>query len=112
MNFASSLSSGFLWSLTLATTLCAARAEELEAKLLSTASAWQKAEFGIRNVPPAKNPFDPDEIKVDALFTAPSGARFDVPAFWFQNYERSQADGGESLKASGEPEWRIRFTPT
>jgi hypothetical protein len=44
---------------------------------------WQRLEFGISNVPSAANPFDPDVIRLDAMFTLPSGGSIAVPAFWY-----------------------------
>jgi hypothetical protein len=41
-----------------------------------------KGEFAIVNVPTAANPFDPDNIRLDATFTLPSGRLMVVPAFW------------------------------
>ncbi|HVU33267.1 MAG TPA: DUF5060 domain-containing protein [Opitutaceae bacterium] len=73
---------------------------------------WRRAEFRVVDGPTAGNPFDPDEIKVDATFLVPSGGRVVVPAFWYQDYERSLVDGEEVLKAVGSPEWRVRYTPT
>jgi hypothetical protein len=75
-------------------------------------AAWQRAEFRLTDVPVAANNFDPDLIRLDATFTAPSGATFLVPAFWFQDYARTVVDGVESLAPRGAPEWRLRFTPT
>jgi hypothetical protein len=88
----------------------------LEAQLpqmiqLNPAQLWQLLEFRIINVPPAQNPFDPDEIRLDATFTLPSGRMMVVPAFWYQDYQRELVGGYEYLNESGPPEWRVRFTP-
>lgn len=72
---------------------------------------WQRAEFRVEQAPVAANNFDPDQIRLDATFTAPSGAKSVVPAFWFQDYRRTLKDGAEVLASTGAPEWRIRFTP-
>jgi len=42
----------------------------------------------------AKNPFDPEKIAFDGVFTAPSGKRLIVPAFF-----------------AGSSSWRVRFAP-
>ncbi len=73
---------------------------------------WQCAEFRLTEAPTAANNFDPDLIRIDANFTAPSGRTFVVPAFWFQDYSRALVDGAEVLTPVGAPEWRVRFTPT
>lgn len=79
---------------------------------LNSAELWNRLEFCITNVPTASNPFDPDIIRLDAVFTLPSGRTMNVPAFWYQAYQRTLVSGYEQLTASNLPEWRIRFTPT
>jgi hypothetical protein len=69
-------------------------------------------EFRVDGVPAADNRFDPDQIRLDATVTAPSGRRVTVPGFWYQDFTRALADGAEVLTPAGAPEWRIRFTPT
>lgn len=73
---------------------------------------WERAEFRVTNAPSTANNFDPALIQLDATFTAPSGQITVVPAFWFQDFKRALVKGAEALTAAGEPEWRIRFTPT
>jgi hypothetical protein len=64
-----------------------------------------------------QNPFDPNQVTLDALITLPSGNQVRVPGFWFQNYERSiqnpaaiGVDRIEVLTPVGKPEWRVRFS--
>ncbi|HZV36640.1 MAG TPA: DUF5060 domain-containing protein, partial [Verrucomicrobiae bacterium] len=78
---------------------------------MNSAQLWQRVEFSITNVPPANNPFDPDIIRLDATFTAPSGSNTIVPAFWYQAFQRSQSGGYEQLTPVGSPGWRLRFVP-
>lgn len=84
----------------------------LSATLIGSAQLWQRAEFRLADVPPANNPYDPDEIRVDATLTSPTGKTTTVPAFWFQDYTRSLVNGFQELTPAGAPEWRVRFTPT
>lgn len=76
---------------------------------------WRLSEFTLENVPVAANPFDPDSIAVDAVFTAPSGRSLKVPAFWFQDFSRSldksKDKGEEKLARRGTSGWRVRWTP-
>lgn len=60
------------------------------------------------------NPFDPDEIDVSGVFTSPDGYQTVVYAFWMQHLEQvCQEDCAiEVLEPAGDPEWRLRFTPT
>jgi hypothetical protein len=78
---------------------------------LTDAQLWQRLEFGISNVPAVSNPFDPDRIRIDATFELPSGGSMVVPAFWTQDYQRSQVNGSESDAPVGAPGWRLRFAP-
>jgi hypothetical protein len=73
---------------------------------------WRCAEFRAENIPAASNNFDPDEIRLDATFTLPSGGRLVVPAFWYQDFTRALVNGSEILTPVGAAQWRIRFTPT
>jgi glycosyltransferase XagB len=57
------------------------------------------------------NPFDPDEVAVDAEFTTPSGAIERVPAYYFQDYTRRLAGGVERIEALGAPCWRADYRP-
>ncbi|HVU27333.1 MAG TPA: DUF5060 domain-containing protein [Verrucomicrobiae bacterium] len=79
---------------------------------LNSAVIWERAEFGITNVPTTSNPFDPDVIRLDATFTSSSGKTKTVPAFWYQNYQRAFSGGYESDTPVGLPGWRLRFTPS
>jgi len=61
---------------------------------------------------PYSNPFDPDEIAVQAHFIRPiTGEEIVVPAFWYQGYTRSQVSGNEVLTPAGQPIWKVRFAP-
>lgn len=58
------------------------------------------------------NPFDPDDVRLDAEVTTPGGAVVRVPGFYFVGYERRRGAGGEEIVTrTGERGWRVRFTP-
>ncbi len=58
------------------------------------------------------NPFNPEEVAVDAVFRTPSGTTMTVPAFYYQPYARRlDADEVETVEPSGPASWRVRFTP-
>ena len=57
------------------------------------------------------NPFDPEDIDVHAVFTAPDGRTVRVNAFLDQPFARRLEGTSEQITATGEPAWRIRFTP-
>lgn len=54
------------------------------------------------------NPFDPEQIKVDATFTDPEGKIMSVPGFFYQDYRINEKNRPEKV---GQPVWKVRFTP-
>lgn len=57
------------------------------------------------------NPFDPDDIAVEARVRSPSRSVV-VPGFFTAPYRRELHGGREKLTRSGPPHWEVRFTPT
>jgi hypothetical protein len=70
------------------------------------------------------NPYDPDQIAVDAVVTKPSGAVEVVPAFWYIPCRRSQVPRTEPIRnphedtldveviaQDGPGRWMLRYTP-
>lgn len=58
-----------------------------------------------------QNPFDPDDIDVEADFTGPQGQTRRAAGFLDQPFARRLEGGTEQWDARGEPVWRVRFTP-
>jgi hypothetical protein len=58
------------------------------------------------------NPFDPDQIDVDAEVTAPGGKLVTVPGFLEIPMHLETARGQERLSPAGGPVFRVRYTPT
>jgi hypothetical protein len=102
--------------------------QKVVALLVALAAAGTAAELdGVRVLTPAPrqnerielampangapgNPFNPNEVTLDATVTLPSGRTARVPGFWFQDYTRRQEGRDEILTAEGTPEWRLRFS--
>ena len=75
-------------------------------------AAYGLAEWAITLDKTYTNPFDPDEVAVDAAFTGPKGQTLHLPGFWSQDFRRqANADGSETLLPQGNPGWRVRFCP-
>ena len=72
---------------------------------------WSMSEFVVRGGPTSKNPYDPDLLALDAVFTGPSGREIRLPAFWHQNYTRELKGKEEVLTKAEEGTWRVRWTP-
>lgn len=81
--------------------------------------AYQRAEFAVTVIggsAPYANPFDPDEIAVDATLIGPKGVTQRVPGFWSAPYQRSAPDAKtgriEMTPTPGAvPGWRVRVAP-
>lgn len=57
------------------------------------------------------NPFDPDDVALDAQIHTPDGRRVSVPGF-FDVPCRMETNGSERLRPAGPAGWRFRYTPT
>ena len=57
-----------------------------------------------------KNPFDPDEVSLEAAFTSPDGQTTQVSGFFCQDYD--EGAGPMDVSEKGGPQWRVRFCPT
>jgi hypothetical protein len=78
-----------------AVTLAAAAPEIHSVTLLTPqAERYGRVEVSADITGAWSNPFDPDQIAVDASFTAPSGRRVRVPGFWCQDY----TEGGPAAR--------------
>jgi len=76
-------------------------------------AVWRTFERTLPIAVEAANPFDPQQVSVDAEFVEPGGAVQRLPAFVHQPFLRTvRPDGRETLAAVGPREWRLRFTPT
>lgn len=62
-------------------------------------------EFGAALTLAPSNPFDPEELALDADFVSPSGQTSTRPGFYFQDYAADSDDPGAAV---GAPEWRVR----
>ena len=59
-----------------------------------------------------ENPFDPDDVRLDAVFTSPSGKTYRVPGFFMVDYQRTLSEGREVMSPQGRGVWKVRFTPS
>lgn len=79
---------------------------------------WRRAEFRLDSVPlGGANPYDPDQIALDAIIVSSDGMRSNVPLFWYVGYSRSRLNMayGDVEALTPDPqmsgEWRLRWTP-
>jgi hypothetical protein len=57
------------------------------------------------------NPYDPDQVALDGIFTSPSGKRLVVPGFFMVPFRRKVTGGVEAMLPDGNGAWKIRFSP-
>ncbi len=57
------------------------------------------------------NPFDPDDVRLDAVFTTPSGQTLTVPGFFAVEHRCEVSEGAELMIPQPASGWRVRFTP-
>jgi hypothetical protein len=69
---------------------------------------YGRVEWTVRLSATYDNPFDPEDVSLEARVTGPSGKSMTVPGFLYRSYRRSLTAGTESLTAAGEPEWKLR----
>lgn len=81
-----------------------------EIRLLNEVRTFEVAELQVTGLPTVANPYDPEVADVTAVWTLPSGKEMRVPAFWYEEFEKSLVNGSERLTPAGSGQWRVRFT--
>jgi hypothetical protein len=78
---------------------------EITSSSASTVDRFGLLELNLKTDIPFTNPYSAKEIDLKVLFTAPSGKRWVVGAFWYQDFD------AQTRQPSGKPGWKARFTP-
>lgn len=79
----------------------------------SQTPVFETVELSIDMTAEYDNPFDPDDIAVDADVNAPDGRKLRVPGFYAEPMALTTADGIERVdKTAAKPDFKVRFTPT
>lgn len=73
---------------------------------------YETVEFDADIAATYDNPFDPEQIAVDADITAPGGSAVRVPGFYAAPARLVSEARGERILLAGKPGFRIRFTPS
>jgi len=74
--------------------------------LTGNAAVFGTIELAIDTTITVANPYDPNQIDLMVSFISATGQIYRVPAFWYQDFDQL------SLQPKGNPEWRVRFTPS
>jgi Domain of unknown function (DUF5060)/Mannanase, galactose-binding domain-like len=78
--------------------------------LTDAAKRYEKIELSADISATFSNPYDPNDIRVDGRFVAPSGSVIIVPGFYYRDYTYDSGSG--TVKPTANWSWRVRFTPT
>lgn len=77
---------------------------------------YARADFDLQLAPCLGNPYDPDEIDVHLEIRTPGGKTVELPAFYYQDYERRRLRANQDMKdwlyPVGDPAWKARFAPS
>ncbi len=76
-----------------------------------TVGLYEPVEFTLDLSATYDNPFDPEDVAVEAAFTTPSGRTERLAGFYYQGFEAEYEDGLELLSLRGDPQWKVRYTP-
>jgi hypothetical protein len=77
----------------------------------ATVGRFETVEFTLDMSATYENPYDPDQVAVNAVIVTPSGARERVAGFYCQGFDAEYENGAELLAISGPPQWKVRYTP-
>ena len=75
----------------------------------TTAPVYARVEIEINLQATYANPFDPNQIAVDANITPPSGQPVTLPGFYYQPFTQDLSTSTETLKPAGSPSWHVRL---
>jgi hypothetical protein len=80
----------------------------------SSPAVFARAEWSIDPGARYDNPFDPNEVAIDAHFSGPDGKSIVLPAYWSQKFTDNDFGHHETktAKADGGGFWLARFAPT
>lgn len=72
---------------------------------------FEKLELTLDLAATYDNPFDPDDVLVQATFTSPRGKTVILDGFLDQAFTRKLENGEEKIESAGNPVWKVRFAP-
>ena len=81
----------------------------------ASVSCFDKLELTFRLAASYTNPYDPDDIRVEAAITSPDGSAATVPAFYFEPFRPRRGVAQMMLwvpyRPAGAACWKVRFAP-
>ena len=87
------------------------RLDAVEVSSASTIGLYERFELTVQVSGEIENPYDPDEVRLEATFAPAKGEPVTVSGFYYQPFERITEAGHDVIQPAGEPVWKVRFTP-
>ncbi len=75
-------------------------------------SLFDKIELTVALEASWDNPFDPEDITLDAIVSLPSGRTYTQPGFFILPHKRVVQQGAEIMVPTGPGQWRVRLAAT
>jgi len=75
----------------------------------TTAKSYERVTLELDLEATYDNPFDVEDVLVEAVVAAPSQRVWWVPGFLYQPFERTLEDDHEELEPTGPPRWQVRL---
>jgi len=72
---------------------------------------YEPIEFTVDLSAAYDNPFDPEQVALEATFETPSGRRERLPGFYYQGFAAEYEGELELLRLDGPPAWKVRYAP-
>jgi hypothetical protein len=90
-------------------------AAEVRLESVQTSSAvmkqFERCELTVMVSGEIVNPYDPNEVRLEAMLTPSQGDPVTVSGFYYQPFARVGDGGSGAVQPAGEPVWKVRFTP-
>ncbi len=77
----------------------------------TSVAQYERLEIAIDLAAAYDNPFDPDDVRLDAVFTTPSGKQLVVPGFFAVEHRLQVEEGAEVMVPEGNGSWKVRYAP-
>ncbi len=82
----------------------------LSAKAPATAKTYSKIELDVDLQGKWENPYDPDEVTLDAFVTDTDGKTYTMPGFYMVPMRIREIEGNEIIGYGGNGTWKVRLT--
>ncbi len=76
----------------------------------TTAPVYERITLSVDLIAGYDNPFDADQVRLEAVVAPPDGEAWTVPGFLYRPFERRLENGTEQLSPAGEPAWQVRLS--